>query len=68
MVRLVTPPSPSDTLWSWCNAEWEIDCEAVEVLTFPAFAGDTESSVRGETERILAMLLEVREHDSRESA
>jgi len=31
----------------------EIDCEAVEILSFPAYAGDTEGYVRAETELIL---------------
>jgi hypothetical protein len=68
IVRLVTPPPPSDVLYEWYNAEWEIDCEAVEILTFPAYAGDTESYVRAETELVLAMMLESREAESRESA
>ncbi|HZE74114.1 MAG TPA: hypothetical protein VE091_02325 [Gemmatimonadales bacterium] len=68
IVRLVTPPPPSDVLYEWYNAEWEIDCEAVEILTFPAYAGDTEGYVRAETELVLAMMLESREHTSRESA
>jgi hypothetical protein len=68
IVRLVTPAPPSDVLYEWYNAEWEIDCEAVEVLSFPAFAGDTESYVRAETELVLAMMLESKEPNSRESA
>jgi len=68
VVRLVRPAPPSDVLYEWYNAEWEIDCEAVEVLSFPAFAGDTESYVRAETELVLAMVLETREPGSRESA
>ena len=67
-VRLVTPPPPSDMLNVWYGTEWEIDCEAVEILTFPAFAGDSESSVRAETEDLLAMVLESSERTSRESA
>ena len=67
-MRLVRPAPPSDVLYEWYNAEWEIDCEAVEILSFPAFAGDTESYVRAETELVLAMMLESKEHDSRESA
>jgi hypothetical protein len=67
-VRLVTPAPPSDVLYEWYHAEWEIDCEAVEVLSFPAFAGDTESYVRAETELVLAMMLESKEPNSRESA
>jgi hypothetical protein len=68
VVRWVTPRTPSDVLYAWYPAEWEIDCEAVEVLSFPAFAGDTESYVRAQTELVLAMLLESRESESRESA
>jgi hypothetical protein len=68
VVRLVAGACPSDVLCSWYNAEWEIDCEAVEVLTFPAYAGDTEAYVRAETELILAMMLEAKEPGSRESA
>jgi hypothetical protein len=68
VVRLVTPPPPSDVLYAWYGAEWEIDCEAVEVLSFPAYSGDTETYVRAETELILAMALESRESGSRESA
>ena len=67
-VRLVRPPEPSDMVYAWYGAEWEIDCEGVEVILFPAFAGDTESSVRGETEQMLAMVLESSERNSRESA
>jgi hypothetical protein len=59
VVRWVTPRTPSDVLYAWYPAEWEIDCEAV---------GDTESYVRTQTELVLAMLLESRESESRESA
>jgi len=68
VVRLVKPAPPSDVLYVWYGAEWEIDCEAVEVLTFPALAGDTERSVRAEAELVLAMMLESSEPGSRESA
>ncbi len=68
VVRLVNQRQPSDTLDSWYNAEWEIDCEAIEVLAFAAYTGDTEACVRAETEMILAMMLEAREHTSCESA
>ena len=67
-VRPVRPPPPSDLLYAWYGAEWEIDYESVEVLTFPAFPGDTENSVRAEAELILAMVLESSEGSSRESA
>jgi hypothetical protein len=67
-VRLVRPPPPSDMMYAWYGAEWEIDCERVEGLVFPAFPGDTESSVRSEAELILAMALESSEGSSRESA
>ena len=68
IVRLVRPSSPSDMLYAGYGAEWEIDCEAVEILTFPAFSGDSESSVRAEAEDLLAMVLESSERTSRESA
>ena len=68
VVRLVNPRQPSDVLDSWYNAEWEIDCEAVEVLAFAAYAGDTEAGVRAEAELILAMLLEANEQKPCESA
>jgi hypothetical protein len=53
---------------SWSGTEWEIDSEAVEVIAFPAYAGDTEAGVRTEAEQILAMLLEARTLGSCESA
>jgi hypothetical protein len=68
VVRLVNPRQPSDVLDSWYNAEWEIDCEAVEVLAFAAYAGDTEACVRAQAELILAMLLEANEQKPCESA
>lgn len=37
-------------------------------LTFPAHAGDTEAYVRAETERLIEMVVALRERDSRESA
>lgn len=68
VVRLVHQRHSSDTLGSWYNTEWEIDCEAVEVLAFAAYPGDTDTSVRAETELILAMMLEAREQRPCESA
>ncbi len=68
VVRLVHQHRSSETLDSWYNIEWEIDCEAVEVLAFAAYPGDTEASVRAEAEMILAMVLEAREHRPCESA
>jgi hypothetical protein len=67
VVRLVSHRS-SDMLDSWSGTEWEIDSEAVEVIAFPAYAGDTEAGVRTEAEQILAMLLEARTLGSCESA
>lgn len=68
VVRLISPRQPSDMLDSWYNAEWEIDCEAIEVIAFAAYAGDTEACIRAETEMILAMMLEAKEYQSYESA
>lgn len=40
----------------WYNAEWEIDCDPLRVVAFPAYAGDSADYVRDETDRLLAMM------------